>query len=298
MDFKIKDPSKIEIFTTIFQIIKSISEQISIHFTDEKLFIQTMDPSKVSVLEIAIRSSWFDFYSCQEDNLQIGINTGILHRILSSKEKTQTIHFEYNTENPGNEDKLFVNMVEVTPAKELQINNEGNVVSPPSTDVSSVVSKNYKNVYNRYFEVPLINLENELMEIPSIDYEAEISLPSINFAILIHQLKGFGEVLNIKCNENDIQFISKSTENGSMRVEIKIDELTGFSIIEGENINVSFSLQYINTISAYSKISKMVELKIRRDYPIRVDYTFGEAEEGSIKFFLSPKIGEDDDTAL
>lgn len=293
MDFKIKDSSKIEIFTTIFQIIKSISEQISIHFTDEKMFIQTMDSSKVSVLEIAIRSSWFDFYSCQEDDLQIGINTGILHRILSSKEKTQTIHFEYNTEDTGNEDKLFVNMVEVTPTKELQTNNEGDI-----TDASSVVSKNYKNVYNRYFEVPLINLDNELMEIPTIEYEAEISLPSINFAILIHQLKGFGEVLNIKCNENNIQFISKSNENGSMRVEIKIDELTGFSIIEGENINVSFSLQYINIISAYSKISKTVELKIRRDYPIRVDYMFGESEEGSIKFFLSPKIGEDDDTTI
>jgi DNA polymerase III sliding clamp (beta) subunit (PCNA family) len=292
MDFKIKDPSKIEIFTTIFQIIKSISEQISIHFTDEKMFIQTMDPSKVSVLEIAIRSTWFDFYSCQEDDLHIGINTSILHRILSSKEKTQTIHFEYNTEDTGNEDKLFVNMVEITPTKELQTTNEGEVVVP--TDVP----KNYKNVYNRYFEVPLINLENELMEIPTIDYEAEISLPSINFAILIHQLKGFGEVLNIKCNENDIQFISKSAENGSMRVEIKIDELSGFSIIEGENINVSFSLQYINTISAYSKISKMVELKIRRDYPIRVDYLFGETEEGSIKFFLSPKIGEDDDMGV
>ncbi len=130
------------------------------------------------------------------------------------------------------------------------------------------------------------------MEIPDIEYEAEISLPSTNFAILIYQLKGFGEVLNIKCNENDIQFISNSMESGSMRVEIKIDELTGFSIIEGENINVSFGLQYLNTISSYCKISKTVELKIRRNYPIRIDYLFGEtgAEEGSIKFFLSPKI--------
>jgi hypothetical protein len=117
-------------------------------------------------------------------------------------------------------------------------------------------------------------------------------LPSINFAILIYQLKGFGDVLNIKCNENDIQFISKSTESGSMRVEIKIDELTGFSIIEGENLNVSFGLQHLHTISSYSKISKTVELKIRRDYPIRIDYLFGESfdKEGSIKFFLSPKI--------
>jgi len=290
MDLKIKDSTKIDIFTTIFQIIKSISEQICINFTDEKLFIQTMDPSKVSVLEISIKSSWFDFYSCQEENLQISLNTNILHKILSSKEKSQSIHFEYNTEEAGNEDKLFVNMVEVLPSRELNTNNEGETIP-----VISDISKNYKNVYNRYFEVPLFNLEHELMEIPTIEYEAELSLPSVNFAILIHQLKGFGEALNIKCNENNIQFISKSTENGSMRVEIKIDELTGFSIIEGENINVLFTLQYINIISAYSKISKTVELKIRRNYPIRIDYLFGEQEEGSIKFFLSPKVNDEEE---
>jgi len=276
MDFKINNQSKIDIFTTIFQTIKGIAEHIVIYFTDEKMFIQTMDSSKISVLEIVILSSWFDFYSCQYESIKFGINTGILYKILSSKEKTQTIHFEYNMEDEvGNQDKLFVNM---------ESNMEEN------TD--DIITKNNKNVYNRYFEVPLIDLENELMEIPDIDYEAEISLPSVNFAILIYQLKGFGDVLNIKCNENDIQFISKSAESGSMRVEIKIDELTGFSIIEGENINVSFGLQHLHTISAYSRISKTVELKIRRDYPIRIDYLFGESfdKECSIKFFLSPKI--------
>ena len=282
MDFKLTNQVKIDIFTTIFQTIKTISEHIVIYFTDGKMFIQTMDPSKISVLEIVILSSWFDFYSCQYEGegIQIGINTGILHKILSSREKTQTIHFEHNGE-AGNEDKLFVNMesTEVLP-------------SPPVSDGAAAPMPPNKQVYNRYFEVPLINLESELMSIPDIEYEAELSLPSVNFAILIHQLKGFGDVLNIKCNENDIQFISKSMESGSMRVEIKIDELTGFSIIEGENINVSFGLQYLNTISTYSKISKTVELKIRRDYPIRIEYLFGDdsKEQGSIKFFLSPKM--------
>ena len=278
MDFKINNQSKIDIFTTIFQTIKGIAEHIVIYFTDEKMFIQTMDSSKISVLEIVILSSWFDFYSCQYESIKFGINTGILYKILSSKEKTQTIHFEYNMEDEdGNQDKLFVNME-----------------STMEENTDDIISKNNKHVYNRYFEVPLIDLENELMEIPDIDYEAEISLPSINFAILIYQLKGFGDVLNIKCNENDIQFISKSTESGSMRVEIKIDELTGFSIIEGENINVSFGLHHLHTISSYSKISKTVELKIRRDYPIRIDYLFGDSfdKEGSIKFFLSPKIDD------
>jgi proliferating cell nuclear antigen len=294
MDFKITDESKIETFTTIFQTIKGIADYIVIYFTDEKMFIQTMDPSKVSVLEVSIRSSWFDFYSCQYENVKIGINTNVLYKILSSRERSQTIHFEYNMED-GNEDKLLVNMLSAAapaPAEEA---------TPKNDDPKP--AKNNKNVYDRYFEVPLVNLDNDIMEIPNIDYEAEISLPSMNFAILIHQLKGFGDVLNIQCNENDIQFISKSLENGSMRVEIKIEELTGFSIIEGENINVLFGLQYLNTISSYSKIAKIVELKIRRNYPIRIDYMFGregqgeggEGGEGSVRYFLSPKLGDGND---
>jgi proliferating cell nuclear antigen len=248
------------------------------------MYIQTMDSSKISVLEITIPSRWFDFYSCQLDNICIGVNTGILHKILSSRDKTQTIHFEYNAEDGGG-DKLLINMEEVAVVADVPVTGVEDVVValPPKP----------KNVYNRFFEVPLIELESEMMEIPDIEYEAEIALPSANFSVLIHQLKGFGDILNITCNENDIQFISKSTESGSMRVEIKIDELTGFSIIEGENINVSFGLQYLNTICAYSKISKNVELKIRREYPIRIDYIFGEEGEGSIKFFLAPKIGDE-----
>ena len=80
-----------------------------------------------------------------------------------------------------------------------------------------------------------------------------------------------------------------------MRVEIKIDELTEFSIIESENLNVSFGLQYLHIISSFCKISKNADLKIRRDYPIRIDYIFGEFKEGNIKYFLAPKIGENED---
>ena len=88
MDFKINNQSKIDIFTTIFQTIKGIAEHIVIYFTDEKMFIQTMDSSKISVLEIVILSSWFDFYSCQYESIKFGINTGILYKILSSKERS------------------------------------------------------------------------------------------------------------------------------------------------------------------------------------------------------------------
>lgn len=262
MIVKIQDANKIEIFTSIFQNIKNITENMCVYFEKERLFIQTMDGSRVSILEVIIPSSWFDFYDC--NGTKIGLNTNIIHKILSCKDKTQTLHLEY-LENDS--DKLYVNMM-----------NE--------------MEDSKQKVYERYFEVPLIEFDEELMEIPPVEYDAEITIPSSNFSTLIHQLKGFGDVLNIQCDEENIQFISKSTENGSMRVEVPIEDLLGFSIVENETLNVSFGLQYLNTICAYNKLSKNVVLKIHKEYPLEIEYIFDE-NGGCIKYLLAPKIMED-----
>jgi len=277
MDIKINNQSKLEIFSSIFHNIKCLTENVNIYFSDERMYIQTLDSSKTSILEINIPSSWFDYYSCDNDKCHIGINTNIFDKILSSRDKSQSIHFEYD----NGKDILLVNMINI----ENEINN---------INESKNIDQKNKNIYNRYFEIPLVDLNDEMMNIPETDYEAEISIPSTNLAILIHQLKVFGDVLNIQCNEDNIQFISKSIESGSMRVEIKIEELNGFSIIENENINISFGLQHLNTICNYCKISKNAELKIRRDYPIRIEYIFGDSGEGSIRYFLAPKINDDE----
>jgi proliferating cell nuclear antigen len=278
MEFKIEDPLKIEIFTSIFQNIKYLTENICIHFTNDHMYVQTMDSSKISILEINIPHSWFDYYHYGGDNnedannsLKISLNSIILHKILSCREKNQTIHVQYNTDGL-NEDKLYVNMI-----SDMVIDEELTGIKPFQT-------------YSRFFEIPLIDYDEDLMTIPNIDYEAEILLPSFHFATLIHQLKGFGDVLDIECNDKNIQFISKSNESGSMRVEVLMDELGGFSIIEDETITASFALQYLNIICAYSKLSKNVELKIHRNNPIQIEYLFGNNSSTYIKYFLAPKI--------
>jgi len=46
-----------------------------------------------------------------------------------------------------------------------------------------------------------------------------------------------------------------------MTVEIKIDDLDAFSINDGENVNLSFSLAHLHNICTYHKICKDVEIK-------------------------------------
>ena len=64
MEIRITDPVKLETFANIFQNAKNVCDQINIDFNEERLYIQTMDASKISILEITIASSWFSSYRC------------------------------------------------------------------------------------------------------------------------------------------------------------------------------------------------------------------------------------------
>lgn len=257
MNIKINNLNKVETFAAIFQNMKLFAENINIDCNEERMYIQTMDNSKVSILEINIPKSWFCSYSCPIP-ITLGINSNMFYKILNSRDKVQTMEILHETDN---EDKLFIHM-----------------------------KSTIKTVFDRDFEVPLMELNTDMMEIPIIEYQADISLPSADFALLINQLRGFGETLQIVCNENKIEMISKSIEQGKMSVMVKIEDLSGFAIEESNEIDMSFSLNNLHIICSYSKISKEVEIKMHKQFPLYITYI---NEELSIRHFLAPKISED-----
>jgi proliferating cell nuclear antigen PCNA len=257
MNISLNNLTKVDIFATLFQNIKLFTDQINIDCNEERMYIQTMDNSKVSILEITIPSTWFCSYHCPNP-IVIGINSSIFFKILSSRDKVQTMQIIFSIED---EDKLFVHM-----------------------------NSSIKTVFDRNFEVPLIDLCSDIMTIPIIEYQADISLPSLDFALLINQLKGFGETLEFVCNENKIEMISKSIDQGKMSVSVGIDDLSSFAIEEGRELNMSYSLNNLHSMCCYSKICKEVEIKMHESYPLYVGYF---NEELLIKFFLAPKISDD-----
>jgi len=273
MEFIIQDPTKIEIFTTVFHNLKLLTDNVCLRINKDKLFVQTMDASKVSILEIHISTRWFDHFVYKKDS-NIGINTNIFSKILSCKDKTQQIVIQYDEAVDG--DKLNINMENVD-SQQTQ------------TQQTQQITKG--STYRRHFEIPLVSIDDEdILEIPSAEYEAEISLPSSNFAVLVGQLKTFGNIFQIDCDENKVLFTSKSLESGSMRVDIPIDDLTGFSIVEGELIRASFGLQYTNYVCSCSKLSRNVELKIKREHPLKIEYVLDNLFQ--IQYLIAPVMDD------
>jgi len=256
MNITITTIPKSEYFRSLFQYINLFTEQINILFKPDQVFIQSMDSAKVSIFELAIPAAWFDSYIFPgEDTIILGLSSTILFKILTARERDQTMNITYNNED---EDKLFINYT----------NETG---------------------FDKHFEMPLIDIENEMMDIPQIEYQAEFSLPSTNFASIVNQLKMFGETMDMQCSEDKIMLYSQSQTMGKMSVEIKIDDLTAFSIDEGDELKLSFSLTSLHNVCMYNKLASEIEIKIKTDFPIKLIYSLGE-DNIKMTFYLAPKM--------
>jgi proliferating cell nuclear antigen PCNA len=263
----ITNKEKAKAFTSLFQNMKLFCEHINLMFEPTRLYAQGMDSSHISVFEVFIPSAWFDEYS-QEETSVLGLSTHLLFRILNTREESQQIIIEYSV---ADTDKLFLHFI------------------------SSKAS------FDKHFELPLIELESEMMQIPSVDYQAEFSLASSNFAGIVGQLKQFGADLHIRCNEEELRLTAKSNESGNMSVVVPIDDLTLFAINEGETLNISFSLSHLHNICAFHKVSDSINIKVSENYPLKTTYLLepaGEEEEEETKarivIFLAPRMENDE----
>lgn len=257
MNIVIKNNDKANMFSSLFQHVKVFTEQINIMFETGRMYIQTMDSSRISIFEIEIPNHWFDSFLLENNNpICIGIHVSILYKILSIRDTRQIIELSLDKDL----EHLFIHFT----------------------------SEN-KTVFDKHFELPLIDIESELMAIPIFETQADLTMCSTNFANIVNQLKIFGDTLIVECTEEKVGLTSTSQESGKMYVDISIDDLNSFAINDGQQLSMSFSLTYLYNICLYHKIAKDVEIKFTESYPLKITYYLGD-ENAKISFYLAPKI--------
>ena len=73
----------------------------------------------------------------------------------------------------------------------------------------------------------------------------------------------FGADIKICCTEEKIDLTTHGV-TGQMTVNIPIDDLNEYSIVEGEEINLNYSLSYIAKMCLTNKLTNHVEFFINK----------------------------------
>ena len=143
-----------------------------------------------------------------------------------------------------------------------------------------------------------MEIDSEQLAIPDTPYNATVKMPSSEFQRIVRDLQVLGDACTISCNKEGVRFSvtgSIGTGNILLRANAAADkEEDQVAIDMEEPVELNFALRYLNFFTKATPLSKTVIISMSPDVPVVVEYPF-ENEVGSIKFYLAPKIEEDEE---
>jgi proliferating cell nuclear antigen len=287
MRLTIENKSKMEMFVALFQLLENWGSCLNLHFEKTRLYIQSMDKSHICLSSIHISSNWFSHYeidnpaniSLDSTNFAIMMNYAVKHSKM-----------EIKFEDESDPDTIFINLSSATSNNNICTNSTVDVVEPKKKDKPKVTKvKEDHNKFDHFFELGLIEVEQDTLNIPEVEYDVDFTMKSDNFSELISELMVFGSNLNIICNENNLEF-NASGDAGKLKVNIPIDDLNEYAIAEGDSLDISYSLTHLGKMCLSTKLGQYVSLSISTEYPMAIKYDLGD--NSSVAFYIAPKIAD------
>jgi len=257
MRLTIENKLKQEIFVSIFQLLKNWSSHINMHFKPDKLYIQSMDKTHTCLAEIEIQCKWFSSYDCK-NNSKLSLDSSHFAILMNYALKHDTI--EFNFDSDVNNDKLFISFLN---------------------------AKEKSGSFDHFFELNLFEVEEDVLSIPIRDYEVDFTINSKKFSDVLSELNTFGQDLNIKCNETVVE-LNASGDSAKLKVNIPIDDLNEYAIAEGDELNISFSLNNLCKMCCSTKLGATIDVCLSNDFPMVLKYNLGD--DSKVAFYISPNI--------
>ncbi|ORY88142.1 proliferating cell nuclear antigen, N-terminal domain-domain-containing protein [Leucosporidium creatinivorum] len=174
-----------ETLKKVLEAVKELVTDANFDCTDEGIKLQAMDNSHVALVSLHLNATGFSNYRCDRD-MSLGMSLASLQKIIKCA---------------GNNDVVTLRADE-------------------SHDVLGLLFENKEHDRVGEYEMKLMDIDQEHLGIPDTVYDAEIMLPSAEFARIIRDLKELGESVKIEVSKDGVRFSSEG-DIGSAAVTLK-----------------------------------------------------------------------------
>lgn len=274
MKFEISSSLKVLKLIEIFKMIKHLGSYCTLFCKEDYIYIQCMDGSHVCLLDVKIMDKWFDSYEGEEEMISFG--SGSIVKILNLYQpKTKIV-----IDTDKNKETLNIEL-------------------------------NYPDNIEKYFKLPLIDIDTELLEPGENDYAMEITMKTKTLDKYVTELMMFGEVISIRCKDDKLLFNSSSNE-GNYTINVPHDNIEEFVVDEDVKLRAKIDAKHLSLITKFFCVFKTIDLKVDNNFPLKVRFSdCGETANNSdeednesnaeellqITYFIAPKTddGEEDE---
>merc|ERR1712056_15393 len=244
----------------VVDAMKDLCKDVNFDCSEKGVQVQSMDSSHVALVSLLLRESAFSEFKCDRP-MSLGMNVDSLGKILKMCGPNDSLKIRWQ-------------------------NDADSVSFQCETGEEDRISE---------FDLKLMQIESEHMEVPEQQYKVTAKMPSSEFQKICRDLKEFGETMQIKASKDGITF-SVQGDVGSGNVLLKPrdsdkpEEKVSLSVTEP--VTATFALRYLVNFAKAAPLCGSVELGLGPDAPLLVKYNHETGDNGYMQFYLAPKIDD------
>jgi proliferating cell nuclear antigen len=216
----------------------------------DKLTIVCLDPGRVALVYVAV--STVEFYYCREKTT-IGINVSHLHRMMRSMNNGDLLEWIILASDPHRMHICIVNSDKRTQTKN---------------------------------SLKLLVLDEETIDVPSVEFDRVVSLPSSDMSRYVRELAALSNIITVRGSSTTLELIAEG-DAGSSRIIIE-PTASGLNWLhsdpQGPIVEGRFFSKYMERFIR-SQLDSSVELFLKNEYPLILRF---EISIGTVRFCIAP----------
>lgn len=237
-------------FKSTFEVLKDVLNDVNIYFTQDGIKLTTLDTARAALVDMFLEADKFEEYECKE-NCVAGINVTNIFKLLKS--------------------------INANDCLEMSIRDQ---------EFLHIKFENIQKKTSTVFRLKLLDINEDIIEIPQVTMSAITTLPSIDFQKICRDMNNLGDeviisrrdnVLNIKC---DGDFAQQDTS-----IEFE-DDANFKGYVEG-----TYSLKYINMFTKATNMCSIVQIQQEEQNKFLI-LKYNIASLGEVKFYIATKADE------
>ncbi len=230
---------------TCVDSIVSLIDEGSFNITKEGISLKAMDPSGISMVSFSMPNKAFSKYEIDKA-AAVGLNLENLSKILASTRNNE----------------------------QLVMKESGNKFSMEFIGPNS----------RRRYRLPMIDVKKDADKEPKVEFDAHVELRSDALKEILKDATLLSTYIGFKTEKDSFMVVAKG-DAGELEEEHTNNADVVKKITVTKSSSATFNLDYLDRMVSASPSNSSINLSIKTEEPIRVEYKIGDAQ---VIYFLAP----------
>jgi len=236
-------------FKKCINTLNTLIDEGKFKISEGGMDLKAMDPSQIAMVNFQLPKQAFEEFNTEEDEIQVNLND------LNDRTKTA---------------------------------RSSDILSLELDESSSRLKMKFQGKVEREFDLPLLNLSEEGVNEPSVDFDTEVKINGSTLKDILKDADLVASHVKLKVTPENFQ-VTAEGDKGNLETKINKEEDIILDYDVEQEQKAIFPIEYLKDLLAGATSKSIVTLNLKTNNPLKLRYGIGEA---TLTYYLAPRVEE------